>query len=88
MDFTHFANRTNEPLPDGRVKVTVTPPLWSGFKRGASLILTADQFARYERWRTTGGYIQNLLPELSDGEREILLSGIQPNDWDKAFGDE
>jgi hypothetical protein len=31
--------------------------------------------------------VQALFPDLSAGEREILLSGIHPACWDTAFGE-
>lgn len=70
------------PQSDGTVLVTNTPPTWTGFKP-SSLRLTADQYARYERWIDQGGSIRQFLPELSVDDQEILMSGIGPKDWDK-----
>lgn len=33
-------------------------------------------------------HIQNIFPYLSAGERELLLSGICPDCWNKMFGGE
>lgn len=76
--------RRHKQLPDGNWLITVTPPKFTGF-RGSSLTITAGQYHRYLKWLTQGGLIQALLPELSDGEREVLMSGISPQEWDKAF---
>jgi hypothetical protein len=43
------------------------------------VILTEDQFTRYELWRDGKLYIQDALPELSPDEREILMSGLGPD---------
>lgn len=33
-----------------------------------------------------GGHIQDVAPELSPNEREMLISGICPTCWNKMFG--
>ena len=33
-----------------------------------------------------GELIQNVMPQLSAGEREFIISGILPEDWDEMFG--
>lgn len=35
----------------------------------------------------TGPYVQNCFPDLSADDREFILSGITPEEWDAAFGD-
>ena len=79
-----LAERKSEPLSDGRWRVTVTPPKWSGFGP-SSLILTDNQYQHYQRWLEGHALIQDELPELSDDQREILISGIGPEEWDRAF---
>ena len=32
--------------------------------------------------------LQNALPYLSDGEREFLMTGILPDEWDEVMGEE
>ncbi len=39
------------------------------------------------RWRG-GELIQNAFPMLSAGEREFIKTGITPEEWDAAFGEE
>jgi hypothetical protein len=67
---------------DGLWKVTVTPPAWSGFKRGSNLLLTDEQYARYQTWLEHGGGIDEIMPDLSPDEREGLQSGIPGPDFD------
>ena len=40
-----------------------------------------------ERWGG-GELIQNVMPHLTADEREFLVSGCTPEDWDHLFGDE
>jgi hypothetical protein len=42
-----------------------------------SVILTTDQYHRWQRWRTGPGLIQDLLHDLSPTQREILMSGLR-----------
>ena len=46
------------------------------------LPMTAEQ---YDRWRTGPGLIQDLLPQLSPEQREFLLTGYTPEDWEILF---
>jgi hypothetical protein len=82
-----FPERQHERLPDGSYRVTVTPPKWSGFG-ASSLRLEGHQFDRYQHWLHDGGLIQQHLPDLSNEDREVLLSGIGPEEWDREFGDD
>jgi hypothetical protein len=38
-------------------------------------------------WRS-GQLIQDAMPHLTDDEREFILSGILPDQWDQLFGKE
>ena len=40
-----------------------------------------------ERWQA-GENIQNVFPDMSAGEREVLISGTHPACWDKLFSEE
>jgi hypothetical protein len=66
------------------IEVTVTPPAITGF-HASKVTLTADQYRRFQSWLEHGGRIQDALPELSADDREILLSGIGPDEWEKTF---
>jgi len=37
-------------------------------------------------WLTSGTLVQDAFPQLSDSAREFLISGITPEEWNKAFG--
>lgn len=39
------------------------------------------------RWHE-GEHIQQVFPDMSAGDREILISGTHPACWDKLFGEE
>lgn len=41
---------------------------------------------QWKRWRQ-GTHIQFAMPQLNEDEREFLISGIAPEEWDKLFGD-
>lgn len=72
---------------DGTFTVKVTPPVFMQ-SRGSSVTLTADQFARYKKWRDTGILIQDALPELSAPQREMLMSGLSNDEFHQAAGSE
>lgn len=69
-----------EDYPDGRTRV------W-----GRCKILNRP----YECWVPTAGLelwrrgerIQIALTDVSDGDREFLISGISPDGWEELFGD-
>ena len=42
--------------------------------------------ARLEDW-AAGKNVQNVFPDLSADDREFLMTGITPAEWDAAFGD-
>lgn len=79
--------RAEEQLPNGNTRVTVTPPEWSGFSP-STIELTPNQFRRYQIWRAGLKMIQEALPELTADQREILMTGIGPREWDAAFKDD
>lgn len=39
-------------------------------------------------WEAGVGNIQDLMPYLNDDDREFILSGITPEEWDNAFSEE
>jgi hypothetical protein len=77
----------SNPLPDGSVMVTVQAPARMNLKP-QSVRLSADQYINYQRWLRKEDLIQNLLPGLSAADREILQTGIGPQDWDNMFKDD
>ena len=48
------------------------------------LNITQEQL---DRW-ANGEHIQNVMPNLSADEREFLISGLLPGEYDDLFGDE
>lgn len=72
--------RTAVVVDDGWI-VTVTPPADTGLK-GNSIRLNNDQYERYQAWFEVGTIlIQHALPELTKEQREILMTGIGPEDF-------
>tara|TARA_Y100000385_G_scaffold41313_1_gene38491 strand:- start:70 stop:279 length:210 start_codon:yes stop_codon:yes gene_type:complete len=47
------------------------------------LPITNDQI---ERWQN-GEFIQNAMPDLDDEQREFLMTGITPDEWNANFGE-
>jgi len=67
--------------------IRVTPhKVWNLPPR--EITLTKDQYARYLKWQARAYLIQDCLPELTDGEREILVSGMDQKKWDETFREE
>jgi hypothetical protein len=46
-----------------------------------------DVLNAYKEWQM-GAFIQDVMPWLSAGQREILISGISPECWEQMFGKE
>jgi hypothetical protein len=40
------------------------------------------------RWRATGELIQDVMPHLSDSDREFLMTGCTDEEWDAEFKEE
>ena len=58
--------------------------LVSGKVHAMDLDVTQEQM---DAW-SAGMYIQDAMPQLSDGEREFLMTGITQEEWDATFGEE
>jgi len=56
----------------------------TGIKRTRSIPANPDDMLA---WKAGLGNIQDLMPYLNDDDREFLLSGITPEEWDEAFLD-
>lgn len=54
----------------------------SGTVSTMDLDITSEQWARIEAGIEL---IQNIVPHLSSDEREFLITGITPQEWDKLF---
>jgi len=66
------------------MKVTRTSQL-SGVTHTMDLDVTKEQLDRFEIRRETGEYVQTIFYNLDSSEREFILSGITPTEWDKTF---
>lgn len=42
----------------------------------------------YEQWLGTNTLIQVAFPLLTPDEREFLISGVTPEEWDELFGED
>jgi hypothetical protein len=74
-------------INDGQWLVGTTPP---GFIGGEEAVvkLTGDQFRRYKQWLRGHGLIQDCLPDLSAGDREKLITGLDDEAFAEACGSE
>lgn len=45
--------------------------------------LTSEQYERYKKWVMGDGLIQDLLPDLTSSQRELLKTGIDDICWNK-----
>ena len=53
----------------------------SGNTNSMEIEVTQEQLSSWE----SGVLIQNAMPNLSADEREFIMSGITPEEWDSAF---
>ena len=58
--------------------------LFSGQENTMDLDVTEEQLAR---WRG-GELIQDVFPNLTNEEREFLISGCLPDEWDEMFDED
>jgi hypothetical protein len=59
--------------------------MFSGKRHTLYLPISAEQEAL---WKSGTTYIQTALPNLTADQREFLLTGAAPGEWDNAFPDE
>ena len=64
------------------MKVTRTS-FYSGITRTLDLDITEAQMEAYQ----TGTLIQNAFPDLSDADREFIITGVTGEEWIEMFGD-
>ena len=60
--------------------ITKTSP-FSGNTNVMEIDVTQEQIALWE----SGTLIQNAMPHLTPDEREFIMTGITPAEWDSAF---
>lgn len=56
----------------------------NGKTRSMDLPITEHQL---EKWKK-GALIQDAMPNLTDDEREFMLTGMLPHEWDELFKEE
>ena len=67
-----------------RMRITKTSP-FSGKVNTLELPVTNDQMRRFYRG---DGYIQDIFPDLTAGQREFILTGITEEEWSEHIGDD
>jgi hypothetical protein len=65
--------------------VVVRKSILSGVVHEQEMDITVEQLDNYYKG---GLLIQDAFPNLSADEREFILSGITPDEWDATFNDE
>ena len=78
-------SRRVEKTDDGYV-IHVRPPSTIGDYPEVSVMLTESQYERYQWWRR-GKLIQEALPDLSDDQREMLMTGLRDADFHRIAHD-
>jgi len=56
----------------------------SGVTHTREIDVTPEQLKNWQ----DGALIQNAMPHLSPDDREFLMTGITPEEWDAMFGEE
>lgn len=56
----------------------------SGILRQMDIDITENQYIDFVKGKS--GLIQETFPNLSPSEREFLISGIHPIEWEQLFG--
>jgi len=79
-----FAENKEEVLPNGLMRITRKSAV-SRQINTMDLPVTQEQ---YDKWDKGGELIQNAMPNLTNAQREFLLSGITPEEWDTSFKDQ
>lgn len=60
----------------------------SGKLNSMTLPLTEEQYQEGCFRHMSGGLIQNCFPTLNPDQREFILTGITPEEWDNIFPEE
>lgn len=67
------------------MRITMRSQL-SGIEHTMDIQVTESELNRIRNRFNTRELIQNIVPNLSMDEREFLLSGITPTEWNNTFG--
>lgn len=68
----------------GYIMLIKRESMLSGIIHEMDLPVTNEQLAQW----LNGSLIQNVMPHLTSGQREFLMTGITPDEWDAEFGDD
>jgi hypothetical protein len=64
--------------------VTKTSKL-TGIEHTRDIPVTEQQL---REWMSGRGFIQDVMPEVCPEDREFLISGVTPEEWDAMFAEE
>ena len=59
----------------------------SGVEHTLDIDITSEELTRVEMRFCTKELIQNIIPNVSLGEREFLMTGITQEEWDETFNE-
>ena len=57
----------------------------TGIERTLEVPVTEEQLAKYESGMVLA---QVAFPDLTPDQREFIMTGVTPEEWDEAFGDD
>ena len=57
----------------------------SGKEYTMELDVTQEQLDRFDKRRENGEYVQTIFPHLTSEEREFIMTGISPTEWNEIF---
>jgi hypothetical protein len=66
-------------LPDGTAEITRRSPITSTI----TTLTLPITFAQFDAWQREGELIQRAFPHLTPDQREFLLTGITPAEWER-----
>jgi hypothetical protein len=64
--------------------IIIRKSMLSGNVSSMDIPVTECQLAKWQ----AGALIQNVMPNLSDSEREFIMTGITPAEWDLEYAEE
>jgi len=59
----------------------------TGEEHSMNLDVSQDQMTRFYNRKETGEYVQTIFPNLNPEEREFILTGITPDEWNDFIVD-
>ena len=71
--------------PNGHDAGVVWVTKTSSMSGEENCLLMNFTYRQYDNWKFGGMCIQDAMPQLSAEEREFLMTGITPAEWNEAF---